>query len=628
MESQTPPPEETLTRDTSMEEEDDEARSVRLFNKFLTILCGPLLSSHFARMLGPREITSIAAIHPNLLGYMSPPVLSKLMNGFSSGCFGLGLQFLDYGIPPTVSEAARVSAWYLHARETPLWANLSLPTAGIEGRRFFCDDAYFRFPLDVQPGSPQQRVNSFCFLRPSSPRPFANALVIATDDSILTVYALTRHWYKRVLSLRLPSPLITLVSSPKGSCMLGQSSSLTLVLLVVKKYEIVAITSNLQVHTKKIRSDAFLNETTVVVSEPLRSDTHNEMFQLGNLYTLAIDRQNLTVAKNLFWANSGHLGVLTVSNAYKADPALPSSCQTLEYIMTKGECDVFEHHCCAIKLIKNPRGPSGQRFFFACSFRESMVCNWIYTPDRLHAHLFVLTARSQEISMQQEIKMFPEDGIPRCRSRFRRPLTNLVIYRLDFANLDFSQPFLLKPVFYRSLPHLVHLARDSQPSAFNAKHASEASDELLLTGGDRLIAARFPYSAIHFVTTLWSSVNVHLSYNGYATLKPRDPVLFDATVDFMYLSIFKPGQQVKNLKVGKMCDCSNRWSIEEASMPCLDENAVVSGSVIPLVAPQVLTTTRSVFAELSTTALTNRCSSRGRKVARAPSSTFPSRALA
>jgi hypothetical protein len=597
------------------EEEEKEEQQVRLTTLFLRVLLD-VFEAQFSYLLGPRELTSLLAIFPSLQDKLNKHNLQRVLGGACSGAKGLGFVFdEERDVELTASETARVAALYAHARQGR-WDNLPQ----IDGRRFFCDDAYWRFPLDKQPAAAGScKVSSFCFLKPSSPNPWQNSLVIATDDSTVTVYVLDRYWYKKAVSIRLQNSLTSLVSSPRGSCMLGQNSALKMVLLVVRENNISVIPTEVEIHHKKIRTDAFISETLILAAEPYTSQGTT---LLGDLYTLTLDRERLTVEKKLFLPNSGVLGVIAIREA------IPGGLRRgFEYLLARGECSIFDHHCCTLKLVQNPRDEFDQRGYYAFAFTEALVVDWIFTPDKLHAYVVILTSQDRETCMKQKVELVRESDLGRCLNQHSEPITKMVVYLLDFKYLDYILdcgvvPFRMTPVFYRVLPHLVALkAGISSVSRYNNKYAVMAAEECRLTGGDRFLAARFPYSTLQLFELLWragklanirwdstltddektaavaaaAATQVHMSYNGYASIKPKEPYLFDATNDFCFLSIFQPGQEVKNLKVGRLCDCVNLWTIEEASRPRLNPATALTGAVVSHVKPQVYRAIAQLF---------------------------------
>jgi hypothetical protein len=538
----------------------EDAKDKQLREQFLWIV-EHLFERVFVRMFNPHEIARVlTVVGPRLALKLTSSVKSKILVRFCSR-LKIDYALARHKVEPTLSEMTRLSALYQHSVASDLYP-----------ATYFFDDAYCSFPLNVLPAASGHVLTAFCFLRPSSPNPFSNGLIMATNDKVITVYTLDKHCYKRVISMQTDVVLTQLVSSPRGSCVLGQTQLLEMVLLVVSECNIVLIKTDVSIHPKKIRQDAFLSETLVLAAEPVGYDTmtpdKNGIVRLGDLYALELDRQTMSVAKRSFLENSGMLGIVAVRPA-----SLPNQ---REYTLQFSQCDKFAHHSCQLEVVAQPRMQPPQLVRYVCHFPNSIVSNWTFSGDRVSAYIFVLASRTEKIVGENKCWLKLEPA-PTCRSSFRRRcVTNLVVYQLNFVAFDSAflrhgvTQFPLKTLFFRPLWHLTHLARTNfveGPTKFNDDHANHAANGCQLTGDDRYLAARFPLEPVLFFPLLWQNDKASLSFNGQAPKRQDKPYQFDATQDFCYIAIFKTSQVVDHLVIGKLCPCASQSTIEEATRP-------------------------------------------------------------
>ena len=174
---------------------------------------------------------------------------------------GPGLRVESFG-SPLISEFVALCHFYEHA-ENSHWKN----ETGLLCRKI---DGYHRFLVSC-PTNRSTKISCVCFLRPSSPSPFQNALLVCDTVGSVTLYVLERERYRTILDSRLTKSMVNLACSPRGSAVVLRDVDGYIHLLMLDKNRARLLCTEVKVSKKAVRREMFVSESEILVEETNRN---------------------------------------------------------------------------------------------------------------------------------------------------------------------------------------------------------------------------------------------------------------------------------------------------------------------------------------------------------------------
>jgi hypothetical protein len=429
-------------------------------------------------------------------------------------------------------------------------------------------DAYSLFPvlgIDDKPKPDKDtRVVACCFLKPTSPWPFQNALVASTNKGELAVHVLLDSAYVAVVRFQNSGKIVSLVASPLGGCLLllDEGGHVHLMLLERGLAKLTSITG-VTARKREMRPDMFLSEEEFLTEVQHGKDR--------NLVVHRADGLTGRISTEVY--ATGVRGGSTVT-------IRKGGWKTREYLFAKISCHRNTHYCCGVEVSEEPKRPE-RRKVFSAFFREAIVADFVLSSDKTVLYVAVLSGLTTYLALRDSVQLVQKPSNPRCLSNFGEKLTALVIYSLKLpgtrglsGSAAFHPIFCKKTCYTNSLPQVLSTAW-----SFYLNFAIPAAKRCFLKCSSDLLAVKMGSNETRFI---WLGVDGQSSDFVYMAGTDRD--VFDLSEEFHYLASFSSNEQ-HNLCAGKFCQGYSYYTVEEATRPVISHDEL--GQIDSIILPQV-----------------------------------------
>jgi hypothetical protein len=551
-----------------MEESPKKAQLSKFYRTMYIIQC--LLPDKFFKWLSIKDFMALMTACPPMTTLVTETYLRKMIEGdrvkvaIKAGRDPVEaiekLTVFPVERTLTLNELCRLAGWLVHS--TPTTSTLDRILAPRKEPSTRIVDGYRPFAIDPQ--HPRKTYVTACaFLKPSTATPFENAMVMAMNDDTIYVHALTEHCYKLILAYPMSRTVEKIVSSPKGSAMLLMNSLNRVTVALIKKDRIVMLSTSIKMTPRMTRSDCFIEETSILISQkkPISTGAHFVLYK--------IDREKETLQKSIFMPQPSPVVFFQRIMTLRHTPDGKN-----EFLFFGGDCNRNNHICCNLNVIEEPRLTDKPKKL-AFHFPSSIVCNWGLSPDKKKLYVACITGSVfREKIMDTLIPLQKLDKVT-CKTYFNNYLSRMVVYVFDFdeaaAAKEQKKQRFLRPIFCRqafSMPARVDtlLSNMNTPWMYYRTVMEFQSEACSLIISDKYILLKPGHNCnIAFVIPLMWKENIPSIVIDIGAEYER---ITDATTDLTYIASFtKNGLRRGPLFLGKMCDCTAQFTIEEITKP-------------------------------------------------------------
>lgn len=517
-------------------------RNVVMDNQLSTLFVCAFLQSYndyFVRMLSVIDTATIFSVFPACSLAMTRFNMQKILNIFANRkwprCRSLAIR---EGAEMSVGEFLNLWHWLVHT------SNSRLPPHLVDG--------YDCFPMLARgPRDKSEKALAACFLKPSSPFPFQTALALATSKGAIRLFVLGKFTFYPVSEINLGTRRIrAMASSPKGSCLAALDHKDVLWLCLLSRSKIDWIETHIRTKPKRIREDMFQSENHFMTADPANFEGWN--CTVRDVWSHSIDRAGKKIVSSLFASKISVSATMAVLKMEKK-----------QVTVQLRHCNNKTHSRCGLSMSESSssggEGRREERRGFSVCVYEAAVGDWVFSPDRKRLYLAVQTALESDVFMKMSFPLIPVCTEPLCFSCFDRHLNKLGILYLDLERpLEGNK---LRPLFHRENRGEREIPVSlSNPWANYLQMALPAAESCLLRCGDRALVAKMGSSAARIFWLKMKNGGVELTY-----MVGGDKEMFDLSIDSNYLIAFSTQTRLEQLKVGKFCPTTERFTIEEAT---------------------------------------------------------------
>jgi len=500
----------------------------------LSTVISTCFSSHFCRYLSYRDLASLLHIVPRCCYLLSEHLMNELLKECCKQKWGerKPVAKIRKGARMGVSEFLHLLHWIEHSSKG------SFPGTLLSG--------FDLFPMLGVPKEGKTIVKACCFLKPSTPWPFQNGLVVATKGSeTLRVYLLGPHAYEKVRELSFKEHaggLTSLVCSPKGTVVLALDGRGFLWMVLLQERLITFAETGIKTTASRMRPDMFLSE---------------KEFYTPSIYCR--EDPQVTV-RDLLLHEINFATAETRTQRWASEMPMAERMSILracgnEFLVQLPNCGEASHFGCLLSVAEKKTVET--RFGL---LRNAAIGDWCLSPDKTELLVVALTAQPLINFLGSHIPM--RQRLPRCESRFDEYLGNMAVYSLELKGGVAGKS--LRPLFIRTNLGLDNLPDGlAHPYAHYLRVTGPSSRACLLKCGDRVLAAKMAHSNTRL---FW--LKLANGAGEFACRTGADKEVFDMTVDSSYLASFSRSDRKFNPPyVGKFCPRLDTFTIEGATRP-------------------------------------------------------------
>jgi len=509
----------------------------------------------FVHYLSTTDLASLLRALPEAGRAMDRYNMNRLLAWLAEKVWGSGRD------PPRIELGNRMTA------ERFLVLHHWVQHTSIKGLGSTCAlDAYHEFPVRESSNEVDTEemgaVLACCFLKPTTPWPLQNGLMLATSRGKLLVYLLASDCYELAhhFDAERGPPFGKLVSSPEGRSVLMLDLEGTLHLMTLGVGSVRVRATGVRAWMREMRPDMFLSEVEFLTETGAGG---SERSKRRDLLLHAIDSVNCRVRTHLLAADlpGGDTVTLRLGGGDGG---------RREYVIRKRSCDKIGHYCCGIGLLEEPRTRHRRRAFEAF-FADSLVADFVLSADKSRLYVAVMTS-ARAAKVMDELVLLEEEsaaGVAKCNSDFAKDfLTNLAVYYLDLdvrgglsAWAAFFPIFCKETCYVGSLPATMHT-----PWTHYLRLCIPASGECFLRCKGKQLAVRLAGTMLRFI---WLELEEETSDFNYMLGAEKD--VLDLSEEFNYLAAFSSAQnlQARSLFVGCFCKKFAAFTVEEKTRPTL-----------------------------------------------------------
>jgi hypothetical protein len=355
-------------------------------------------------------------------------------------------------------------------------------------------DMYDPFPLS-EPTTKTAYLEACCFLGPSAPAPYSEALVLADSDDGVSVYIQTDCKFQLAFHTRLAVKIIEMQASPGGDKVACMAKSRTLKLLVFSEGVITTLDLGVNVELNRMLGNGLWHDNNVLLLPD---------FPRMKLWLYRVDDEG-NLRKSLYDLRKvPNLYFMALYNLYPATRKRP------EVFCYGTACEHVTH--------------AHHRINFWCmgkmynvTFPRSVICGWVLDrEDNVTLYVAAITSGNLQTTQYQKLRIFLEPEKARCASyRWNDNLVFLVVYSVDLASLNDPKTYAL-PRWHHVMDKSNH-SRHWNSWDIYTKVACPAAKHSVITLCDRMLAVKLGFGSLVLFPTVTSIDSVHFvhQFEGY-----------------------------------------------------------------------------------------------------------------
>ena len=442
---------------------------------------------------------------------------------------------------PFISEFVALSHFYEHAEQS-FWKNENR----VLGREL---DGFSPFLVDCPPNR-SGRLSAMCFLRPSSPSPFQNGLLVCDSSKCLSLYAMEKDRFRIVLDTETEYKIAKVACSPRGKCVALLDSFNVLSLLLLKSGEATLVYTNVAVRPSAIRREMFMSETELLLEDE-NWVCWMYSFHPGASYSMTKRRLDERCPSRMDCLPRG--GRVAYVPAMENVP---------EVVIYKTRCSRFEHSMHELVFCLKPREKASQggKRRKKLHFDECIIVD--YHLDSVYRKLWivVLTMANKADFLGTVVLGVDRYG-NRCKSKFARMVCRIGVYEVCMVELEAGNLFA-RPRFFASHNTCIPAAMTYTTSwRWYKSFAEEQSKRIVVALSDRFILVKM-FDAVLY---LFPVAAVPESVFFRVMVSPASNLLA-STAESNYLAVWSDvNPTFGHLTVMRFCPLYPTLTIEEAT---------------------------------------------------------------